>query len=181
MSEHRSILEKLTRLRDQIPTTQLAMERAQELLDALNEHSFAKYLDGQQDLLQLVEDYANGRQLDEALLHPATRPLKAEKQQLETARFWAQAGNWQAAAKAMSRTIEEAKERLPDLAEASRMAELQTELLLAKAQDACQRAKPPQESLSEEQEKAEQPPAYLKDAPTKHKRDKRRWKTGWGL
>ena len=179
MSEHRSILEKLTRLRDQIPTTQLAMERAQELLDAFNEHPFARYLDGQQDLLQLVEDFAGGRHLDEDLLREATRPPKAEEQQLETARFWAQSGNWNEAAKALDCTIEEAKELLPDLARAYRDQELQLELLLAKAQDACQRAKPPQESLPEE-EKTGRPPAYLEDQPEKYKQDRRRW-TGWGV
>lgn len=174
MSEHRSILEKLTRLRDQLPTTQLAMERAQGLLDTLNERWFAKYLDAclsdrqeQQDLLQLVEDYANGQHFNEALLHEATKPLTAEEQQLETGRFWAEAGDWQSAA------MTEAEARTGytnDL-------ELWIELLDAKAMDLCQRVKP--------KPKPEELPPEAQELPKKYQKDKRRWsdehKTGWGV
>lgn len=149
MSEHRSIMEKLTRLRDQLPTGQLVTERAQELLDALNEHWFGKYLDKQQDVLQLVEDYANGQQFNEALLHKATKPLTAEEQQLETEHFWAIGGT-------------------------ARDVELQVELLNAKAMDLCS---PAQKKQRQQQEI----PPEAKQLPEKYQKDKRRWKTGWGI
>lgn len=170
MSEHRSILEKLTRLRDQLPTAQLATERAQELLDALNEHWFGKYLDGQQDLLQLVEDYANGQQPDEAMLSKVTRPLTAQEQQLATGRFWMEAGNWDEAAKACI----EIDIKFPYLVRTHRGLELQIQLLNAKAMDSCQKSKPIQ---SQEEEL----PSEAKKLPKKYQKDKRRWGAGWGL
>lgn len=176
MSEHRSILEKLTRLRDQLPTTQLTAERAQELLDALNEHWFAEYLGGQRALLELVEDYANGRQPDEALLHEATKPPTAEERRLEIGRFWAEVGGWRSAAEAMDCTEAEAKVELPDLARAHKDQKLWIDLLNAKAMDLCQRSR-----KSKPIQPKEELPEEAKKLPKKYQKDRRRYGAGWGV